>query len=198
MQFEKFPKLARLSRDIVITEKIDGTNAQIVLVHHDELPAGFSSEKVVASHGGYYIFAGSRKRYVIPGDDNFGFAKWVLEHAEELTELGPGQHFGEWWGQGIQRNYGLDHKRFSLFNTHRWCWHPDLPACCDVVPVIYQGPFDMGEVFSSLHVLTAGSYAAPGFMDPEGIVIYHTAANMCFKKTMKNDDKPKSVGSARA
>jgi hypothetical protein len=29
-------------------------------------------------------------------------------------------------------------------------------------------------------------------MNPEGIVIYHTAANICFKKTIENDETPKS------
>jgi hypothetical protein len=38
-----------------------------------------------------------------------------------------------------------------------------------------------------------GSVAAPGFMDPEGIVIYHTAANFCFKVTLANDESPKSL-----
>jgi hypothetical protein len=33
--------------------------------------------------------------------------------------------------------------------------------------------------------------AAPGFMNPEGVVIYHTAGDLYFKKTIKNDDKPK-------
>jgi hypothetical protein len=34
--------------------------------------------------------------------------------------------------------------------------------------------------------------AAEGFMDPEGIVVYHTAGNVGFKKTIENDDQPKS------
>lgn len=29
--FQEFPKMARLSRECVITEKIDGTNAQILV-----------------------------------------------------------------------------------------------------------------------------------------------------------------------
>lgn len=36
MQFVEFPKMARWSRDIVITEKIDGTNGQIVVELHDQ------------------------------------------------------------------------------------------------------------------------------------------------------------------
>jgi hypothetical protein len=33
----------------------------------------------------------------------------------------------------------------------------------------------------------------PGFMDPEGIVVYHVAANQMFKVTLKGDDAPKSA-----
>lgn len=39
----------------------------------------------------------------------------------------------------------------------------------------------------------AGSVAAPGFDRPEGIVVYHTAANQCFKVTLENDEMPKAL-----
>lgn len=38
-----------------------------------------------------------------------------------------------------------------------------------------------------------GSYASLGFMEPEGIVIFHAAGNVRFKKTIKNDEIPKSL-----
>jgi hypothetical protein len=38
---------------------------------------------------------------------------------------------------------------------------------------------------------TEGSVAAPGFMNPEGIIIYHQAAKTYFKKTLIGDEKPK-------
>jgi hypothetical protein len=37
-----------------------------------------------------------------------------------------------------------------------------------------------------------GSQAAPGFMNPEGIVVFHTAGNVGFKMTLDNDGVPKS------
>jgi hypothetical protein len=61
------------------------------------------------------------------------------EHRDDLLTLGPGRHFGEWWGAGIQRRYGLTEKRFSLFNVTRW--GEARPACCHVVPTLYRGPF---------------------------------------------------------
>ena len=47
--------------------------------------------------------------------------------------------------------------------------------------------FILGELVRS------GSHAAPGFMNPEGIVVYHTAAGQVFKMTVENDDLPKSL-----
>ena len=38
-----------------------------------------------------------------------------------------------------------------------------------------------------------GSLAAPGFMRPEGIVIFHTAGSVGFKRTLEKDNQPKSV-----
>jgi len=179
--FRPFPKIARLSRDIVITEKIDGTNGVI-----------FIPDAVEAAEFAYsLIYAGSRNRWIEPGKgDNFGFAAWVdLNSASLIEGLGPGYHFGEWWGAGIQRRYGLTEKRFSLFNPFRY---ETLPACCGVVPVLYEGPMHVGTVHDVLWNLDAtGSQAAPGFMDPEGVVIYHTASKTLFKKTITGDEKPK-------
>jgi hypothetical protein len=36
-----------------------------------------------------------------------------------------------------------------------------------------------------------GSMAAHGFMNPEGIIIYHIAGGYYFKKTIENDEKGK-------
>jgi hypothetical protein len=179
--FTPFPKIARYSKEVIVTEKIDGTNAQIYI-----------------SDDGKEIFAGSRTRWISPGDDNFGFAAWVEKNREELLKLGPGNHFGEWWGAGIQRKYGLNEKRFSLFNTHRWGDDATRPACCSVVPVLWQGNADvMDPVVILNHLQKTGSHAAPGFMKPEGIVIFHTASGALFKKTLEKDNEPKSVSEAR-
>lgn len=173
--FVGFPKIPRLSRDIIITEKIDGTNGSI-----------FWDETL------QFMLVGSRTRWITTSNDNHGFAQWASDNVEELRKLGPGHHFGEWWGQGIQRNYGLKEKRFSLFNVKRWGDDAVRPACCHVVPVLFTGLFDTHHIEQALTSLViGGSYAAPGFMNPEGIVIYHVAGNLMFKKTIKNDEKGK-------
>ncbi len=185
IEFAEFPKIARLSRGCVITEKIDGTNASIFIPEDPAEPVLF----------------GSRTRWITPETDNYGFARWGTEHAEELRQLGPGHHFGEWWGGGCQRGYGLlkGEKRFSLFNVARWAddrdrekFPGDRPTCCYVVPVLYRGMFDSRKVCEVLEALAdLGSQAAPGFMQPEGVVIWHEAARMLFKKTIEKDEEPK-------
>jgi len=172
--FEPFPKIARLFRDCTITEKIDGTNAQVIVTEDGS------------------VLAGSRTRLISTHADNHGFARWVAENEDDLKTLGVGRHFGEWWGSGIQRGYRLKEKRFSLFNVKRWS--EVRPACCHVVPTLYAGPFDTKIVRDVLHELkTYGSYASPGFMKPEGIIVWHDAARQFFKITCEKDEAPKSL-----
>jgi len=198
---QPFQKIPRLMREIVITEKIDGTNCQVTI------------------HGGR-IFAGSKNRWITPENDNYGFAAWVQTHHDELLGLGEGTHYGEWWGGGCQRGYGLEKgdMRWSLFNVGRWCLHNELPkprtgpggvqgyndigpamqerlpACCGLVPVLYRGPFGEVAVDISMRILTFhGSRAAPGFMEPEGIIVYHVAGGHYYKRTLERDEEPKGV-----
>lgn len=197
--FREWPKMARLSREMIITEKIDGTNSSIfiqqqILETEGEQPDVIAVEDYQGTK--YTIRAGSRNKWITPGktSDNAGFASWVKANSSELVKLGEGHHFGEWWGQGIQRNYGLKEKRFSLFNVERW-GSPDIrPACCSIVPVLYRGEFSTLIARLTLDELAAnGSSAAPGFMKPEGIIVWHTAANIGFKKTIEKDEVPKSL-----
>lgn len=194
--FTEFPKIARLSRECIITEKIDGTNGQIYIGEFGE------------------FLVGSRSRWITPEADNFGFARWAHDNKEELMKLGPGRHFGEWWGSGIQRGYGLPkgEKRWSLFNVSRWCLSTETPqripagdpsiekyqevapACCHIVPVLHRGLFSTYEAEHAISYLRDnGSVASPGFNNPEGIIIFHTAGNFGFKKTLDRDGLPKSL-----
>lgn len=177
--FADFGKIPRLTRACVITEKIDGTNASIYIGEDGE------------------FLTGSRTQWITPLQDNFGFALWAQEHKDELMQLGPGHHFGEWWGRGIQRGYGLDGRRFSLFNVGRWTDETPPPACCSVVPTLYAGDFDTHWAMRALEWLARdGSYAARGFMKPEGIIVYHVAAKLLFKKTIEDDEIPKALSQA--
>ena len=224
IEFTPWPKIARLFREMVITEKIDGTNAAVGIREfpfgwhvggvddqgedHDQpqnacLVLGPASAEDGLPGKEYLVYAQSRSRLITPGQDNHGFARWVCDNAAFLAGyLGPGIHFGEWWGSGINRGYGLENgeKRFSLFNVKRWnredfqidgqCGY--IPPGLDVVPILYRGPFNTGFVNETLAELRLnGSAAAPGFMRPEGIVIYHSAARVMLKATLEDDQVPK-------
>jgi len=196
-EFVGFPKIARYSRECIVTEKIDGTNGQIYIGPDGE------------------FLVGSRTRWITAETDNHGFAAWAHAHKDELMQLGPGHHFGEWWGSGIQRGYGLPkgEKRWSMFNVVRWCMHGHtpgvisvdpktkvakmqdvLPACVGLVPVLWRGNFDFCPISDLLQrLIVGGSQAAPCFLPPEGIVIFHLAAGVGFKKTIEKDNEPKGA-----
>lgn len=179
MEFVPFPKIPRLKRGCIITEKLDGTNAQVVIGEDGS------------------VRAGSRNRWITPENDNFGFAAWVKQNEDELRLLGVGQHFGEWWGLGIQRGYGLHERRFSLFNTGRWSDDAVRPSCCGVVPVLNAGDFTTTIVDETLEALKErGSVAAPGFMKPEGVIVFMTASRHLYKVLAENDNEPKGKAEA--
>lgn len=194
IEFTEFDKISRLNREVIVTEKIDGTNGQVhirPLIEGDSLEMGYDTQIEVDGLP-CAIRAGSRNRWVLHlgSDDNNGFGRWVHQHAHELAALGAGAHFGEWWGLGIQRKYGVPEKRWSLFNVHRWT-NETKPACCHVVPILATG-IGFDEVYQSINKLKAdGSVAAPGFMKPEGVVCFHTHSRTLFKMTIEKDTEHK-------
>lgn len=182
VEFKPFPKMQRLydnANGIVITEKADGTNAAVQI------------------ENGTLVGIQSRKRLITPESDNFGFARWATDNAEGLVEtLGDGIHYGEWLGKGIQRGYGLDEKRFALFNTTRWSGYDDQgswvrnPSLSTVpglttVPELYRGSVSDGidnKVEYALDLLRAnGSWINPGFDRPEGVVVFFNDSRIGFK-----------------
>lgn len=150
--FDEIKNVGKVKLNMFITQKIHGTNAQILITEDGQ------------------IRAGSRTRWIFPGDDNYGFAAWVEANKEELiAKLGVGRHFGEWAGPGINSSEGLETKTLVLFDHARY---PELPAGCLTVPVLYKGPLDfkMADVVMN-ELKNNGSKLVPGFMRPEGIVI---------------------------
>lgn len=183
-EFIGWPKTPRLNRTMIVSEKIDGTNGCLVIEDDGE------------------VYAQSRNRMLErpsatkPGTDNAGFRAWAEHNAEALyTTLGAGRHFGEWWGGNIQRGYGLVEKRFSLFNTNKWgdIAEAGVPGL-HVVPVLLQSEFDTTKVNTVVELLRRfGSQAAPGYMKPEGVCVFLSAANSVFKVLLENDEKAKTA-----
>jgi len=174
--FEGFGKINRTHKAMtcLITEKVDGTNAQIVI----------EDNKIIA--------VGSRKRWISPGKstDNFGFAGWVQDNYEELLKLGEGTHFGEWYGSGIQRGYGLYNgdKRFALFNRDRYD-NEERPECCEVVPSLYRGEFNKDTVNCALSGLAmTGSFVVDDYPSPEGIIVWLYGPRIYLKATFDHPE----------
>jgi RNA ligase. len=208
--FEEFQKIPRFYRDIIVTEKIDGTHAHITIVDKTKQPdPAIVADPVALVDDTFLVYAGSRNRYISVKDDNFGFARWVQENAPGLALLDVGVHHGEWWGSGIQRGYGREkgHKSFSLFNVGRWTEEPNeslelelIPPVpgLRVVPVLYVGPqinaSGQDMVRESMKKLEfSGSVAARGFRRPEGVVIYHTHARQYIGKATFGGDGHKGI-----
>lgn len=184
---------------------VDGTNACVII---DSLASAddamYKDQAVAVVQVGefpLYVFAQSRNNLITPAKDNARFAGWVAKNAEQLVEiLGKGYHFGEWCGARIQRGYGLTTKKFALFDTKRWgalAGHPDgglLGGALTVVPVLAEGYMpDPGAVaLACMEDMKAnGSRFAPGFMDPEGVVMRHGPSGTVFKKTYDYDEQGK-------
>lgn len=221
--YPAWSSIARLNRDVVVSEKIDGTNGLISIQSPEIWPPDTSdptnlSVFLLGDEGPLLVRAGSRTKWLAPGKqtDNYGFAGWVKDNAQALVAtLGEGNHYGEWFGSGIQKhNYGLVNgdKRFALFNTHRWD-HETVSAAVPqltVVPVLDQGLFShediqdiviglriFGSEWAKRHVYN-GHTPATGLPVAEGVVVYHTAAKTYFKVTCLDDAMSKQEAERRA
>lgn len=167
-EFKAYNKIPCWSNEkIVISEKIDGSNAQIYIDDSGNIKAG------------------SRNRWIDTSSDNFGFAKYVEQNAEELKKIGKGRFYGEWWGQGIQRGYELTEKRFTLFYRKGVDYLPDFVR---FAPILYKGEYSEQAIADTMADLkTNGSRAAPGYMNPEGIIIQFYNSDGIYKKTFELD-----------
>ena len=183
--FVKWPSIQRLSSETVyVTEKIDGTNG---VIH-------------VCDDG--TVLAGSRERWLSNPDgtpcdkksDNFGFSQWVYDRRDALVRFGPGTHYGEFHGSGIQRGYGLKNKRFASFEYYRPLDDREIHEDVCFVPTIFEGQWKVGTESDMVHdaivdLRLHGSKLYPGFMKAEGIVItFKNMRSAKFKWLCENDE----------
>lgn len=153
----KTPRAGSKGETIVVMEKMDGSNCGIHI--KDDTIVGIQS----------------RNRSISPNadgnqNDNFGFARWVHENQEELLKLGDGSHYGEWCGEGIQKNpHKLVGKHWFLFSNP---FRPveTLPECVSKVPVLYVGD-DSDEIMRIFVKLYTDS-KEQGYK-AEGIIVYY-------------------------
>jgi hypothetical protein len=163
VEFKGWPKTTRIKGNLItITEKIDGTNACVIV------------------RDGQVVGMQSRNRMIKPGDDNMGFAFWVHENRDELAQLGDGYHYGEWAGPGIQQNkHNFPSKQFFLFNTFRPA--DTLPSCVKQVPILFHGAYSNEAIEETMQQLWEHAGAARYI--PEGIIIYFHTTKVRTKET---------------
>lgn len=194
-EFRKWGSTPRWHKGLTITEKIDGTNACIVIYDGQ-------------------VKAQSRNRMITPDNDNAGFAKWVYENAGALTDtLGYGYHYGEWYGEGIQKNpLGIEGKRFALFHATKYTeangYELNKVDGLETVPLLFHGQANLWTVSNILQELqiygtkvvgaktTAVESAIPGLQptvayhkaaEAEGIIVWHKETQQKYKILLKND-----------
>jgi hypothetical protein len=190
--FIKWPSTPRFHKGLTITEKIDGTNACIRILDGT-------------------VTTQSRKRLITPDDDNFGFARWAYDNAGALTDvLGYGVHFGEWFGEGIQKNpLGIEGKRFALFSP--WKFNDtekeriENSGLVEFVPVLFEGQADEWTIPHTIENLRiygsrvhgAASYTREVFPGEdgsyevsacaEGVIVWHRETQQKYKILLEQD-----------
>lgn len=175
VEFKPWPKIYRENSNIIISEKIDGSTGCIIINDWYDTVSNKDRLEVVGVQ--------SRKRLITPLDDNYGFAAWVYDNQNELLKLGPGYHYGEWAGPGINKNrHKLNEKRFFMFNTLRWGDHnPNTPDVCDVVPVLYEGEGEPGIIQDVMNDLLL--VRSQQGINPEGVVVFNKSTQLMTKYT---------------
>lgn len=196
--FPVWPKIPRLhAMAFRLTEKIDGTNARLYIrTTKDHGTAATTSD------GERHLISGSRSRIISLSSDNFGFARWVEGNKDVIAQHLPvGDYYGEWWGFGIQRGYGMKRKVFSIFNfpgqddgqgsntkINDALWDINLRAVPTLGDKVEGNDLDtelwkLKAVMSpqTTHVDTIGSFAAPGYDKPEGIVMQELNSRFRYK-----------------
>lgn len=147
---KNFPDIIKVGEEVVIEEKIHGTNSRMgIILNHDDIAGDEIWTFMCGSHGHrrkQYNDKGELTRYWIPLSDNM---KGLL------LDLCDGQNhvvvFGEIYGPGVQdMSYGLKHVGFRAFDisvNRKYLDYDDrvnalakheIPS----TPLLYRGPFD--------------------------------------------------------
>lgn len=175
-EFSPWPKTKHIDKcmSVIVTEKIDGTNACIVFEEDGTM------------------FVQSRNRIITPAMDNAGFARWAERNKRDLFYIfGPGRHYGEWWGHKIGRTYDMSYNVFSVFNNGRFykteansndsmstrAYEMGLGEEVSAVPLVYSGSYGTQEMEDAINNLRTGASMAANefgveYTKPEGVCIY--------------------------
>ena len=198
-EYPKYPSIERFENIYsVISEKVDGTNGLMEI--HEVFPKPDSDVTHVVTFG-------SRNKWIDVHSDNAGFANFFTPHIDKIVRVPeilkanavneldnrnkacnmPIRIYGEWFGQSIQRTYGLKQKLFMPFHTllAKALIEAGVPNIIEPF-IFYTGKFDKSISDGFMDTLkTHGSCVVPGYFQAEGIVVYFPTYNFCLKDTFE-------------
>ena len=168
-----FPDVIEEGEEVVVTEKVHGTNVRLGHVLGEDGPM-----LVCGSHN-LRIERGRNSTYEMPL--SMACVETLLTSFEPRIEDGKAVDevilFGETYGPGVQKGftYGVDKSEFRAFDIavdgEYLNWDAFIELCdrfgVPVVPVLYRGPFDAGVVGEML----TGPTTLEGDHIREGVVI---------------------------
>ncbi len=184
-EFTRYPKIPRYENETwTISEKTDGSNG-VIYIPPSEVGDIIDRNEILAGSRSQWLGGTDKKGKTV---DNHGFYAWVKANWVELVKLGAGYHHGEWYGEKINRNYGLKEKRFMLFNYKRYAedFHNGLlPNCVELETVTdIDVPFELlNDIITARaeQLKTLGSFHVKGFKPAEGFIIRSNLRNVLYK-----------------
>lgn len=205
VSYPSFSSIERLENIYcVISEKIDGTNGLIQIDYKYD----WNGQR----YDDHLVQFGSRNRYITTTDDNAGFANYFTPHiasictlAESLINYGDNDNpkqdwpiyiYGEWFGKGIQRGYGLDEKYFMPFSSF-YAEHMIKAGIPNIMMpnIMYTGKFSLEVVDNCMNRLTSGGFHTliTNYDYPEGVVIYFPKYNFRLKQTFEGSKWERNI-----
>ena len=168
---QRYPDAMPEGTQVVVTEKIHGTNSRIGLIkvddEHQQLVAGSHKVRRKYGEGLYWSFVDDEmKRKLMLLSTAYGDADVIL--------------FGEIFGPGVQdMQYGQREKAFRIFDISvngTYLNYGNLLHVCQqmewqMVPTLYVGPFNQSVVDDNTHGETMFDGVTGKFKGREGIVI---------------------------
>ena len=186
-----FPGIFQDGEEVVVTEKLHGTNSRVGWVYHQHLESGgFIWQRMAGSHGNRrkeFNDKGIRSMYWMPfavSDADCPVMTLLLQVGEIEKAKSAIICFGEIFGAGVQdMQYGQKGKSFRIFDIsvdgNYLDWkklkgYVEADSALQLVPILYQGPFSMNKmnelVDGPTTVCKAEDIKEP-FKGREGIVI---------------------------
>jgi RNA ligase (TIGR02306 family) len=143
--YRKYKHLLVPGEDVIVMEKIHGTNSRFVYIENDP--------RSVDSHGYGDLHVGSHRGWKKCDERNLWWQiadKYDLEN--KLSQYPGLVFYGETYGTVQDLKYGLKTNEFAVFdiydsNNGRYLDWEDVRAICTllhlpIVPVLYMGPYD--------------------------------------------------------